>query len=239
MEINPFAASNFKNDQSYDIIIQDKNYILTLTDNSLLIKLSIISKDDKDSMFEESYNLEQLVKINKIFAMFDSIINVRNSIDEILNAKKYSIEKNDQNIVLILKISLFEKIIEVSLFLKKKKIDQAKLIGIMNQELKDLKEEIKELKNKNKEDIEKLNNEIIYLKNTNEKILKLFEEIQNKDKFRFCFRNGPNYTLSKNGKIAEKTNGGNNWNCSIIGDTPIPKYKLSKWKIRLNNYKYH
>ena len=53
--------------------------------------------------------------------MFDSIINVRNSIDEILNAKKYSIEKNDQNIVLILKISLFEKIIEVSLFLKKKK----------------------------------------------------------------------------------------------------------------------
>lgn len=107
----------------------------------------------------------------------------------------------------------------------------------MNQELKDLKEEIKVLKNKNKEDIEKLNNEIIYLKNTNEKILKLFEEIQNKDKFRFCFRNGPNYTLSKNGKIAEKTNGGNHWNCSIIGDTPIPKYKLSKWKIRLNNFK--
>ena len=165
--------------------------------------------------------------------MFDTIKNVRNSIEEIFNAKKYSLEKNDENIILILKISLFEKLIDVSLFLKKKEIEQTKLIDIMRQQINDLKREIKELKNKYNEDIEKLNNEIINLKNTNKKILKLIEE---KDKFTFCFKNGLNYTLSKNGKIAEKTNGGNNWNCSIIGDTQIPKHKLSKWKIRLNKF---
>ena len=36
--------------------------------------------------------------------------------------------------------------------------------------------------------------------------------------------------------IAIKTSGGNYWNCSIIGDREIPKNKIIKWKIRLNNF---
>ena len=56
------------------------------------------------------------------------------------------------------------------------------------------------------------------------------------EKYNFCFRNGLNYTLSKDGKVAEKTSGGNRWNCSIIGNRELPKNQISKWKIRLNTF---
>ena len=42
--------------------------------------------------------------------------------------------------------------------------------------------------------------------------------------------------MNNNGLIATKTSGGDNWNCTIIGDKEIPKNKISKWKIRINNF---
>ena len=36
--------------------------------------------------------------------------------------------------------------------------------------------------------------------------------------------------------MVTKNNGGDKWNCSIIGNKEIPKNKISKWKIRLNNF---
>ena len=52
----------------------------------------------------------------------------------------------------------------------------------------------------------------------------------------FKFKTGQNYSLSNNGLIATKTSGGDYWNCTIIGDKEIPKNKISKWKIRINNF---
>ena len=49
--------------------------------------------------------------------------------------------------------------------------------------------------------------------------------------YKFCFR----YTLSNNGKIAEKTKN-RGWNCSIIGNNEIPKNKVSKFKIKLKKF---
>jgi len=71
------------------------------------------------------------------------------------------------------------------------------------------------------------------------KTIKFFGEIEDdisSDNFKFKFVPGMNYTVSNNGLIAIKTSGGNVWNCSIIGDREIPKNKISKWKIRLNNF---
>ena len=71
------------------------------------------------------------------------------------------------------------------------------------------------------------------------KTIKFFGEIEDdisSDNFKFKFVPGMNYTVSNNGLIAIKTSGGNAWNCSIIGDREIPKNKISKWKIRLNNF---
>ena len=36
--------------------------------------------------------------------------------------------------------------------------------------------------------------------------------------------------------MATKNNGGNDWNCTIIGDKEIPKNKISEWKIKLTNF---
>ena len=96
------------------------------------------------------------------------------------------------------------------------------------------------------ENIEKYNNQKITLKfkdkNDNYNIiLKNINEfgdiIDIKDNsciFKFKFKNGKNYILSKNGCIATKNEGGNDYNCTIIGKKEIPKNKISKWKIKLN-----
>ena len=52
----------------------------------------------------------------------------------------------------------------------------------------------------------------------------------------FKFKEGKNYTLSNNCLIATKTEGGDNWNCTIVGNKEIPKNKISKWKIKINNF---
>ena len=57
----------------------------------------------------------------------------------------------------------------------------------------------------------------------------------NSEFLKFKFKKGKNYTLNNNDLIATKTDGGNNWNCSVIGDIEIPNFKISKWKIKINN----
>ena len=68
------------------------------------------------------------------------------------------------------------------------------------------------------------------------KTIKIFGKIIISENFLFKFKPGKNYSLSNNCLIAKKTNGGNDWNCTIIGDEEIPKNKISKWKIRINNF---
>ena len=71
------------------------------------------------------------------------------------------------------------------------------------------------------------------------KTIKIFGKINEEDLsnvFEFRFKPGKNYTISNYGLIATKTGGGNYWNCSIIGDKEIPKDKISKWKIKINNF---
>ncbi len=69
--------------------------------------------------------------------------------------------------------------------------------------------------------------------------IKLFGKIEvikeDDTKFIFKFEEGKNYSLSNNSLIATKTNGGNLWNCTIFGNREIPKNKISKWKIKINN----
>ena len=66
--------------------------------------------------------------------------------------------------------------------------------------------------------------------------IRAFGEIK-EDNILFTFKPGKNYTVSENGLIATKTNGGDLWNCTIIGNMEIPKNKISKWKIKLNNFR--
>ena len=68
--------------------------------------------------------------------------------------------------------------------------------------------------------------------------IKNFGQISNNSAniLKFKFKPGQNYSISNNGLIATKNNGGDNWNCTIIGDKEIPKNKISEWKIKITNF---
>ena len=64
--------------------------------------------------------------------------------------------------------------------------------------------------------------------------MKIFGEITNEYKFKF--KEGKNYNVTKNGLIATKI-GKNGWDCVVLGDKEIPKNRISKWKIKINKNK--
>ena len=87
------------------------------------------------------------------------------------------------------------------------------------------------------------------MKEENNNLKKYYEEIkewkENKTKenekdseeYKFKFKEGLNYSLNENRTIATKNSGKNDWNCYIIGDKEIPINKISKFKIKLNEFK--
>ena len=97
------------------------------------------------------YTLENLSKINKIFVSFDSIEMLRNSIEDIISNNKYSMKENKENIELILKVPLFQKIIDIPLILNKKNMNQKDINENIYEQLNNLNNEIKLLKEENKD----------------------------------------------------------------------------------------
>ena len=69
-----------------------------------------------------------------------------------------------------------------------------------------------------------------------EETIKKFGNIY-EDYFHFKFKQGNNYSIYNNGFIATKSSGGDKWNCVIVGDKEIPKNRISKWKIKINENK--
>ena len=80
-----------------------------------------------------------------------------------------------------------------------------------------------------------IDNQIINLSETINQIGEVYNE-EGED-LKFKFKAGTNYNTSNNGLIATKHNGGDDWNCVIIGEKEIPKNRKSKWKIRINKNK--
>ena len=103
--------------------------------------------------------------------------------------------------------------------------------------LNDIKKNLENFKNKKIDAIFKFNldsdnkiNELL------DKINEFGEITEDLEKLKFKFKPGINYALTNNNLTATKING-NDWDCTIIGDKEIPKNKISKWKIKLNNFK--
>ena len=236
----------FKNINKFNIKIGEIDYILSISESETNINFSLTQKERNEPFeYEENYSLDKLIKINNIFKMFDSIHTVRKSFESLLNAKKYSFEKNDENIIFTVQINIFEEITDVSFVLNKKKLSKEEIESIVNKQIyqiKELKIEIDNLKIKHDKEIKELNKEIKEIKDQNKELIKSNQKLidmftEQEKKFSFSFRNGKNYTLYNNGKTAEKTRGGNDWNCTIVGDTRIPKNKISKWEIKLKKFK--
>jgi len=69
----------------------------------------------------------------------------------------------------------------------------------------------------------------------------LFKAIKNfgvigeiNEQFKFVFKQGQNYELSNDNKIATKT-GNDGFDCTIIGNKEIPKNQISQWVFKINS----
>ena len=201
-----------------------------------------LMKDFGEKLNEQKEKLK--LNVQNIFTKIRNEINNRE--DELLNEIDKSCDKlfiddkmvqSSEKLPFKIKNSLEKgKMIE-------KEWDQNKLCSLINEcinienNIKDinlLNDGIKKFKdNENiKLDLEIKDDDIKKILDKIKSLGNIYEE----GKFRFKFQEGKNYTLDKNGLIAKKTGGGNNWNCTIIGNKEIPKNKVSSWKIKLNNF---
>ena len=185
------------------------------------------------------------LKIAKIFTKIRNIVNERE--DELLSEldKKYDEFYFKEDI-----IKKGEKLPnQIKMYLDKGKIldkewdeDENKLLSRINDCL-NIENNIQNIDDINK-NIKKCNSEDININfvpeddniNELEKSIKKFGEFDC-NKFLFKFKQGSNYSITNNGLIATKSSGGNQWNCVIMGDKEIPKNKISKWKIKINENK--
>ena len=178
MEISPVTPSSTSYEKNYLIETEDKQKkydIYLKSNNSTSIKLE---GNFKNNLTNENYSsiisIEK-IKENKYFLMFDTI-------DEILNEFNLLLEKNNGKIIeekdkIILKISLnTSKIKEAKFTINKKekkeneKIEELySLINNLNNKINDLTNEINELKNiinKQNETIKKLDKQSLFLRDS-------------------------------------------------------------------------
>ena len=180
-----------------------------------------------DSKYEEATK-----KIKDVFAKLRNCINER---EKLLLSNLNKIILNDKKIEILNKAMNDINKINESLNKNDVGFDEA-FLKKNDKNFNNVNEEI----NKYKNEIEIQENNFTY----EEDILKeLLDRINDFGKFgnnskylKFNWKNGPNYSLSKNNNIATKISGGNFYNCNILGNIILPKNKISKWKIRLNKF---
>ena len=185
------------------------------------------------------------LKISKIFTKIRNVVNEREDklLSEVDNKFDESYFKEDI-------IKKGEKLPnQIKIYLDKGKIldkdwdeDENKLISRINDCL-NIEKNIQNIVDIN-DNIKKCNSDEIKInfEPEDDNITGLEENIQkfgfiHSDKFLFKFKQGNNYSVSNNGYIATKSSGGDKWNCVIVGDKEIPKDRISRWKIKINENK--
>ena len=137
---------------------KDKKLIRTLKKNNkyeikfcaLNEKLYIQCLDEifPYSTYENNYNLNNLMNVHKYFQTYKDIKDVCLLIKSI-NDNLITIEKNNQNIIIRIKFSFKEKLIDIDLELLKLKTDYDKIILDLFNKINEIKKEINIVKNAN------------------------------------------------------------------------------------------
>ena len=176
---------------------------------------------------------EILSKIKEIFSKLRNCVNER---ENILLENLNKIKSNEKKLVLLNKALIDINKINESLNKNDVGLDET-LLSKNDKNINNVYDEI----NKYKKEIELQEDNFTYEENIlNEIIDKInnFGKFDNNSKYlKFNWKSGPNYSLSNNNNIATKINGGNGYNCNILGNKILPKNKVSKWRIKLNTKK--
>ena len=177
---------NITNLAPIKIEINNNNYFLNIDINNDIINFSI---NDKEQLLSINYiktmSFKEIKDLNKGFSLLNSINDFYDYLKVLSENKKINIKKDKEKITIILfiEVLLKKEIIEINLYPGKIDLD----LNIKNicKEIIYIKEKINDidiLKNENKELKEKQNKEINKLKEKENEINELKEKIENQNK---------------------------------------------------------
>ena len=178
MEVPPLTK--IQKSKEYKVESEGKIFNIKIILSSNIIIEIYELEEIQDSFYFKEFSLEDLLKINKIFKVCETINEAYDILEEIFESKKSSIKpKEDNSLILILDIRLpGGKIQNTEISLDKKEINKNKIIEALVKKVN-----ILEKKNKNLEDkTKKLEEEINEIKEWKKKIEKLIkDEIKEKE----------------------------------------------------------
>ena len=115
------------------------------------LKFSLEFEENLNNIYEGNFSYEELNELINIFAIFNNIDEIEKSLKQAISSKKLELSKiNESQINLNFKENIFGKIIDISIPLNQREIDQKEIIQILLKENKDLRNEIINLKEENK-----------------------------------------------------------------------------------------
>ena len=150
-------ATPAKKSKEYKLILDNKTFLIKLTLSSdILFEINELEKIMVD-FYSKSFSLEDLIQLSRGFRVCENIGDAFDILDEILEGKKAKIKNiNENSITLIINVSLpGGRLQEVELDLNKKEMDKNTLIDNLVKKVNKLEEENKALKNEIKEINEK------------------------------------------------------------------------------------
>ena len=161
------------------------NCEISLKENE--IYLNVKEGDIFNKEYEASLPLSTLLEKNNMFKISNNNEDYYNLIIKLINAKKYKIikEANDIFVVFYIKNIITEKEDEMKLCLRRKDLEINSILESYNNVIKDLKNENLKLKNNIlilNNDVSELKNENIFIKNEISELKKIILKIIKKNK---------------------------------------------------------
>ena len=147
----PTPILKIDNIQKYEIKDDNGNkYDFSFYVNKLGINFEINKLGEiMPEIYVNCFDLSSLCEKSKIFSLCNSCNEAFEYINELLKQNKISIKKENENINIIMKVSLMMKEQEVIMSLNKKKNNKDDIIFQLCDVIKEMKNEILELKNEN------------------------------------------------------------------------------------------
>lgn len=163
--------------KSFDINLNNNLFILDLgksEDKKNIIFKMYINKNFIDNYYLLNLNMNDFYNLNFLFRLYQSIEEIYNLLSDILISKKYSVISKDNTIRLVLQFTIpGGKFIDINFNLIENQINKENLIEKLVLMVEDLLKENKLMKDefiKKNNEIDKINNEIKYLKDENTQI---------------------------------------------------------------------
>ena len=158
------------NIESFNLIFKEKEYKLSIIRASSILQF-VLSIEGKPHNFEAIYTYTELVRLSNIFGLFSNLEEILKYLKQTISSNKYQlIDIRHNQINLQLNVNVFEKIIDITIPLCQKEINQKEINDKLLEENKELRKDINFLKEENikiKQELEELKKKMNVFQNIN------------------------------------------------------------------------